>query len=250
MKKTLIVFLAVLLSSLFIVSVALAQTDQLTLKMSRDWGYGGFNGDIEGLFSMHVTGPADLMRVEYFVDDIKIGETAQLPFTLQFTTDNYPLGLHNLYAVGYSKSGQVYRSNIISANFVPKQSTTKIILPVLGVILAAILLSTLAPLLARRNKRLNIPLGTERNYGAGGGGICPNCHRPFGIPLFNAHFGSSKLAACPFCGKLSLVRVESIGKLREAEKAELEWTKPEHPSEISEQDKLSKDLDDSKYQGF
>jgi hypothetical protein len=249
-KKLYLAFLVAFLFSLIAVSAALAQVEQLTLKMSRDWGYGGFNGDIEGLFSMRVTGPTDLTRVEYYIDNTKIGEVKELPFALQFTTDNYPIGLHRLYAVGYSSSGQEYRSNVISANFVPKQSTTKIILPVLGVILVAILLSTLVPLLANRGKRLSIPLGTERKYGAGGGGICPNCHRPFALPLLSANLGFSKFAACPFCGKWSLVRKESISKLREAEKAELEWVEPELPSKIPEEEKLRKEIDDSKYQGL
>ncbi len=111
---------------------------------------------------MRVTGPADLARVEYYIDNTKIGEVTKSPYSLQFNTDNYPLGLHELYAVGYSTGGQQYRSNSVSANFVPKQSSMKIILPILGVVLAVILLSTLAPLIARRGKRLNIPLGAER----------------------------------------------------------------------------------------
>jgi hypothetical protein len=250
MRKIRILFLLVIL--LFIVSnsVAHAQMEQLVLKMSRDWGYGGFNGDIQGLFSMRVTGPADLLRVAFFIDEIKIGEVATSPYNLQFTTDNYSNGVHELYAIGYSQRGIEYRSNVITANFVPKQFTTKIILPVLGVILAAVLLSSLGPLLATRGKRISIPLGAERKYGAGGGGICPNCHRPFALPLLSAHLGFSKLAACPFCGKWNLVRVESITKLRGAEKAELDWEKPNHSSEISAEEELGKELDDSKYQGL
>jgi len=46
------------------------------------------------------------------------------------------------------------------------------------------------------------------------------------------------------------VRIESIGKLRKAEKAELEWAKSEHPFEIPEEEKLIKEIDDSKYQGL
>lgn len=250
MKKFSFALLAAILISLFTSLLVLAQTEQLNLRMSRDWGYGGLNGDIEGLFSMKVTGPADLARVEYYIDDAKIGEVSQIPFNLQFTTDNYPLGNHKLYAVGISKGGLEYRSNVITANFVPKQSTTKILLPVLGVILAVLLLSALGPLLFRRGKRLSLPLGAERNYGTGGGGICPNCHRPFAIPLFSVHFGFSKLAVCPFCGKGNMVRVESISKLREAEKAELEWAKPEQFSKSPEEEKISREIDDSKYQGL
>ena len=259
MKKIRLAILAAALLSLFTFFAVYAQTSQLTLKLSRDWGYGGFNGDIEGLFSMHVTGPADLTRVDFYIDKTKIGQVAKAPFNLQFTTDNYPLGSHQLYAIGYSSGGQDYRSNVIIGNFVPKQDALKFILPILGIVVVAILLSTLAPFLVNRGKRSSIPPGTERNYGLSGGGICPNCHRPFALPVLSAHLGFSKLAVCPFCGKLSLVRVESISKLREAEKAELESAKPEKaelesakpekPPEISEEEKLRKDIEDSKYQG-
>ena len=249
MKKFRFAGLIAVLVSLFTIFGVYAQTGQLTLRMSRDWGFGGLNGDIEGLFSMHVTGPADLARVEFFIDNTNIGQVGQSPFNLQFNTDNYPLGSHRLYAVGYSAAGQEYRSNVIAGNFVPKQSALKFILPVLGVVLVAILLAALVPFLASRSKRNSIPLGAERNYGAGGGGICPKCHRPFPLPLLSAHVGFSKLTICPHCSKWSLVRIQSIDKLREAEKAELEWAKTEKTSEVSEEDKLRKELDDSKYQG-
>lgn len=196
---------------------------------------------------MRVTGPVDLVRVEFYIDNTKIGEVTQPPFVLQFNTDDYQLGNHQLSTIGYSTSGQEYRSNVITTNFVPKQSSLKIILPVLGVVVVAILLSTLVPLLTQRSKRPSTPLGAERNYGIGGGGICPKCQRPFALPLFSAHLGFSKLATCPFCGKWSLVRVESIGKLREAEKAELEWGKVEVKEETDEE-KSNKELDASKYQ--
>ena len=249
MKKIRTALLLALFASLLVAGTVLAQAGQLKLTMSRDWGYGGFNNDIQGLFSMRVTGPADLARVDYFIDTTKIGEVTQSPFNLQFNTDDYPLGNHQLSAVGYSTSGQEYHSNVITSNFVPAQSSMKVILPVLGVVVLAILLSTLGPLLIGRGKRTSLPLGAERNYGIRGGAICPKCKRPFALPLISAHVGFSRIAVCPYCGKLSLVRAESIDKLRQAEKAELEWAKPEEPSEAPEEEKLRKEIDDSKYQG-
>jgi hypothetical protein len=228
---------------------AFAQTSQLTLRMSRDWGYSGFNSDIEGLFSMQASGPTDLRRVDFFIDNTQIGEVLQAPFNLQFNTDNYPLGIHRLYAIGYSTGSQEYRSNIMIGNFVPQQSRLKIILPILGIVVVVMLLSALVPILANRGKHANIPIGAERKYGAGGGGICPKCHRPFALPLFSPHLGFSKLAFCPFCGKWSLVKVESINKLREAEVAELKSAKPDSRPEGSVEEKLCKEIDDSKYQG-
>lgn len=249
MKRFRLALLIAVLLSLIAVFQVYAQAGQLTLSMSRDWGYGGLNGDIEGLFSMHVTGPGDLNRVDFYIDNTKIGQVTQPPFNLQFSTDNYPLGSHQMSAKGYSSSGQEYSSNVIVGNFVPKQSTLKFVLPILIIVVVAVLLSALFPMLATRGKRSSIPLGSERKYGAGGGGICPHCHRPFALPLFSAHIGFSKLTVCPFCGKWGLVRLESITKLREAEKAELDSAKAEKPPEVSEEEKLRKEIDDSKYQG-
>ena len=249
MKKTGIAMYLGLAASLLVVGMALAQSAELNLSMSRDWGYGGFNGDIQGLFSMRVTGPTDLVRVEFFIDTIKIGELGKAPFNLQFNTDNYPLGIHQLSAVGHSANGQTYNSNIISANFVPPQSTMKFILPVLVVVVLAILLSAIVPFLANRRKSASLPLGAERNYGVNGGAICPKCHRPFVLPLLGMHLGFSRLAVCPYCGKWSLVGRESIENLRQAEKDELAMSQsPGQVTGQTENEKDRKDIDDSKYQ--
>src|SRR5512135_481752 len=172
MKKAALTFLLVTLISLLAVAGVVAQTTGLSLSLSRDFGYGGFGGEIQGLFSMRVTGPADLARVEFYIDDIKIGEVDKAPFNLQFSTDNYSLGAHQLHAVGFSTTGQEYTSNIITPTFVPAQSSMKVILPVLGIVLAAVLLSAVVPLIASRRKHASIPLGSERNYGINGGAIC------------------------------------------------------------------------------
>lgn len=240
--------LAVLAGSL-LGGMALAQSALLTLNLSRDWGYGGFNGDIQGLFSMHVTGPTDLARVEFFIDVAKIGDLSQAPFNLQFNTGDFPLGVHKLSAIGYTSSGVEYTSNEISVNFVPAQSTWKFIAPVLVVVVLAVLLAAGIPLLGRRGKRTSIPLGAERDYGPNGGAICPRCHRPFVLPLLGMHVGFSKIAACPHCGKWSLVGRESLEKLRQAEKDELAMAQSEGtiPGKVQE-DREHKDLDDSKYQ--
>ena len=246
MKKIPIALLITALVSLLVVTAAFAQTEELTLRMSRDFGYGGLNNDIQGLFSMKVTGPADLARVVFYIDSTAIGEITQAPFNLQFNTDNYSLGQHKLYAVGYSSSGLQYNSNIINSNFVPASESTKIVVPILVIVFGAILLSFIVPLVTGRGKTQNLPLGAERKYGLAGG-VCPKCQRPFALPVISMHLGFSKLARCPYCGKYSLVRVESIDKLREAEKAELEWGKVEVKEE-TEDEKLRKEIDDSKYQ--
>jgi hypothetical protein len=248
MKKIQIAFLISIFACLIIATVAGAQSNQLTLKLSRDWGYGGFKGDIQGLFTMHVAGPTDLAKVTFYVDSTVIGVMDKAPFNLQFNTDNYPLGVHQLYAVGTSTSGQEYKSNIVQAEFVPASSAGKTIFPILIIILVAVVVSTAIPLLIGR-KGKNTPMGAERNYGIGGGAICPKCHRPFALSLMTPHLGFSKIAVCPHCRKLSFVRPQPLEKLREAEKAELAGMQATVP-EATEEEKLKKELDESKYQGL
>jgi hypothetical protein len=250
MKNIRFVLIISFVCSLISAISAFAQTNDLSLKLSRDFGYGGFNNDIQGLFSMKVTGPMDLVKVIFYIDSVAIGEDIQPPFILQFNTDSYSIGNHTLFAVGYSQNGQEYKSNTISANFVPaavgNSAAVKIVVPVLIIVFGAIILSFVIPLITGRGKTKDVPLGAERSY-ITGGGICPRCHRPFALPLFSINLGLSKLARCPYCGRWSVVRIQPILKLREAERAELEWDKGKVAEETDEE-KLRKTIEDSKYQ--
>jgi hypothetical protein len=58
-----------------------------------------------------------------------------------------------------------------------------------------------------------------------------------------------KLDRCPHCGKWSIVRSESPQALRLAEVAELDQIQQsDHLPQIPEEEKMKKELDDSKYQ--
>jgi hypothetical protein len=252
MKRIRIALLITALLGFLVVTKASAQTEELTISFSRDFGYSSGTGDIQGTFSIKIGGPTDLARVEFYIDDTKIGEDSDAPFRLQFVTDNYPLGKHQISAIGYTTDGREYRSRVVTANFVSAeegwQAAGKIAIPLIAVVFGAILISALGPMLLKRGKLDELPLGAERKYGFGGGGICPKCHRPFSLPLFSMNLGLSKFARCPYCGKWSAVRIQSMAKLREAEQAEVEQTRGQI-QEISEEEKLKKELDDSKYQG-
>jgi hypothetical protein len=241
------IILAICLCLVFTV-VVLAQTQELKLSLSRDFGY-GWGGDIQGLFSMHVSGPADLAKVEFYIDETKIGEDTETPFALQFQTDDYPLGIHTFSARGSNAAGQVYTSNTFTANFVPPQSMWKFLGPVLGIVFLAILGAALMPLLMNRGKLLHLPLGAERNYGLGGGGICPKCKRPFPLPILSMNLGLSKFTRCPYCGKWNAIRVQTLPRLREAEKAELLMAQA-GGTQVgqTEEEKTRKEIDESKYQ--
>jgi hypothetical protein len=251
MKKLSLSFILAILWAVFLAGVVSAQTAQLSLRLSRDWGYGGFNGDIQGLFSMHATGPSDLARVEFFVDSNKIGESDKAPFKLQFKTDDYSVGIHALSAVGYSISSQQYASNVIRANFVSAAAgngaAVRIVIPVLAITFGMMLLAALVPLVTGR-KTKNLPAGTPRSYPLGGA-ICPKCGRPFEVHFWGLNLFMSKYDRCPYCGKWSVVKFASLEKLHEAEQAE-QGNGNSQVGEMTGDEKLKKELDDSKYQGL
>ena len=254
-KKYLIIvgFILIFLPTLKLSAFAQTDEDQLTLRLSRDFGYSSGTGDIQGTFSMSVSGPDNLMRVVFFIDDQMIGEITEPPFRLRFSTDDFPTGIHRMSAVGYTTSGQEYRSNEIQAEFVTAQQGTqqalKFIFPLLGFIAIAVLISLLFPMLISRGKTTSLPPGAARNYGIFGGAICPKCQRPFGMHLYGVNLLVGKYDRCPYCGKWSLVRAVSSNQLAAAEAAEIETAaQSDKASPVSEAEQLEHDLTDSRYQ--
>lgn len=243
--------LTTLLFCLFWIQPAKAQdANQLSLRLSRDFGYASGTGSIQGTFSMRVTGPEDLVRVEYYIDDIKIGEVNQAPFNLRFSTDNYSLGNHRLFAIGYTQDGTELRSNEIRAEFVSSSEGMKaagsILIPILSLVVIAMLLSLVASL-STSKKLQQLPPGTPRKYGAAGGAICPKCQRPFSRNLLSPNMVLGKLERCPFCGKWSIVRARSMDELRAAEQAEIQDAQPVFEPGMNEEEKLKQELEKSRY---
>ena len=251
MKKNIYAILITILVSLTFMSVVSAQSEELNLTLSRDFGSAGFNGDIQGTFSVKASGPANLKRVQFFLDETLLGEDTEAPFAIQFVTDNYPTGAHIFSAVGYTADGKQLKSQTISALFVSKEEGTtaalKMIVPILAVVFGAMAITAIPTMInVRKGKKL--PAGATRSY-TFGGGICPKCKRPFGFQLFGLNMIVGKLTPCPHCGKWSIVKRASMSDLHVAELAELD-TEKEQISEASEEENLRKELDDSRYQNL
>ncbi len=255
MKKSLLGLLGVVFLLVLTTGIAIAQTaNQLQLGLSRDFGYGGFANDIQGLFTIRVKNPpANLAKVDFYIDTTLMGEVTQTPYSLQFNTDSYPLGNHALSARGFLADGTEISSNVIQVQFVPASAATgtilKIIGPILGLVVLLVVISVALPLILSKGKLSAVPLGAERKYGIGGGAICPKCGRPHPITLWWINLGFNKIDRCPFCGKWSFVRPSSIEELRAAEHAELAQAQPETGVVgETEAEKLKKELDDSRFQ--
>jgi len=117
----------VLLTILLTAVSALAQNDDLSLRLSRDFGY-SLGGRIQGKFSFRVTGPDDLERVVFLVDGEQVGEDTKPPFRLQFRTETFSLGSHTLSATGFTSDGRQLQSNQLHREFVSGNNSTSTIL--------------------------------------------------------------------------------------------------------------------------
>ncbi len=105
---------------------------------------------------MKVTGPENLVRVEFYIDELLIGEATSAPYRIQFTTDDYTGGIHTMYAVGFTNDGNKLNSREFTANFVSAdqgwKTTQRMIIPVVGILVVAILLAVVIPAVVTRGK--------------------------------------------------------------------------------------------------
>ncbi len=226
----------------------------LKLRLRRDFGYGSAHA-IQGIFTLKASGPEDLQQVEFFVDEQSIAVDNEAPFEVQFSTDNFPLGLHTMQAIGITSSGTELASNSIQMEFVSAnegwQAGFKFAGPIFLLIFLILAASFLVTFLST-SKNLNPPPGSQRKYGFSGGSICPKCKRPTPLHFLGFNLPGGKFDRCENCGKWSVMHPRSMTDLRQAETDELERARLEESGAFtpapSAEEKLKQELDNSRYQ--
>ncbi|MGE5223965.1 MAG: Ig-like domain-containing protein [Omnitrophica WOR_2 bacterium] len=260
MKKHLAFPFVLILSILFLAlasSPAWAQSGaQVTLHLTKIVGYySGFlssQKQAQGLLQVSADGPANLTKVVFYIDgNTVMGEVTQAPFRLQFNSGSYSLGQHFLTAVGFTSDGVQLNSNTIDVKFVTAgeglQVGLTILLPVIGLVLLAGLVTIGISSLSGR-KMADLPLGAPRQYGISGGTICPRCGRPFALHPLSMHLSFvGKFERCPFCGRLGFFQRQSMEALHLAEQAERKDAQAGQAPEESEEERLRRELDSSRY---
>ncbi len=232
-----------LLTLLFTVGTAVAQESELSLRLNRDFGYGGF-GTIQGKFSYRVTGPDTLSRVEFLLNGEIIGEDSEPPFRFQFHTDDYPMGDTTFSAIGYTTDGQEYHSNEVTREILSKaaagEETKKAAwqfgLPFLILIGVVYLITIWASRSSGKYKTVT----ANSFFGAT---VCPKCGQPFNMHIWKLNLGISALDRCPHCGKWSRVNRATSEEIEAAEQGSI--TEPSQPASAKEL--LRKKLDDSRF---
>jgi len=231
----------------------LQQDEQLKISLKRDWGFSSGTGKIQGTFTIRASGPDDLSRVMFYIDDQLLGEVNDAPFELRFVTDDFPLGPHQLQAAGFTANNRELSSNIVRVEFVSAdegwQAAGDFIIPLVVVILGAVGLATLVLFISTRGKKESLPPGAPRNYGHYGGAICPKCSRPFSRHIYGLNLATHKFDRCPYCGKWSMVRRASKEQLETAEAAEITAARNGVFSpDRSEEDELRQEIEDSRFE--
>jgi hypothetical protein len=256
MKKNCLFIFLVLLAILVFVTAARAQAvEELELSVSRDFGSSFATGDIQGTFSMKVTNPSNLVKVQFYIDNTMIAEDTELPFKVQFVTDDYAPGMHTMHAIGYTSDGRELFTRKMTFNYInaeeSRQRGLKITVPILALVLIWVLFSKVVPTLSRERKKGELLPPGGHNYSVIGGTICPRCVHPFALNLFSPNLLVGKLVRCPNCGKWFIGRRASKDDLRIAE--EVAWGQAHGApqfSEMKDEERIRKGLDDSKYQGM
>jgi hypothetical protein len=246
MPRVLVIAVCLLLL-LAVGPVAAGQTEGgLTIEFHRDFGYAA-GGEIQGAFSLTIDGPDGLARVDYYLDDQLLGSATTPPFKISFNTSNFPLGHHAFVAVGMTSSGNELRSASRTVEFVSAdagwQTAGKIVLPILGVVLAITLLGAGVPMLFGRKTTFHLG-----EYGAAGGAVCSRCSMPFSRHWMAPNMVFGRLERCPHCGKWAIVTASSSAALRQAE---ARWQADSQQGELkpeSECDHLKELVDDSRYE--
>jgi hypothetical protein len=242
MRKLLTI--SALLALLLLPTSARAQEEELALRLTRDFGYGA-GAQIQGTFSLRVSGPEDVVKVDFIIDGEVVHTATEAPFRYQFKTDVYTPGLHTMTAVGYKADGTAVSGPEFTRQFLSKEeansSVMKFIVPVLVLVGLAALAGAVLPALMMRGKAFK-----PGQYGTAGGAVCPRCTFPYSRSLLAPNLLVGKLQRCPHCGKWAIVRSATRVEL---DAAEARWAK-EGTSSVeapSEEDKMRQLLDDSRY---
>lgn len=249
MKKIFISsLLALMVLLLAVPALAQQETPELEIRLNRDFGYGGFGNDIQGAFSIIVSGPDDLVEVTFFVDETELGTDREAPYKLQFNTDNFDPGTHRIYAVGVLSDGRQLQTRELVQEFLSAESagskTMQLLVPILVITVVVMGISALLPALsARRGKQP--PIG---EYGMAGGTICPRCQFPFSRNVMSPNMLAGKLERCPHCGKWSIRPRAGAAALAEAEERLRAARGEGEAAPVNEEDSLKRALEESRFE--
>jgi hypothetical protein len=196
---------------------------------------------------MRAASDEPLVRVAFLINGEVVADDNEAPFEYRFNTGDYPTGDTILTAIGYTADGRELLSNSIQREFLSSEeawgATSGLVGPLILIVLGITVVSTMVPILLGR-KRTHKP-GV---YGSAGGAVCPRCTFPYSRNFLSPNLLVGKLESCPHCRKWAIVRRATADELIAAEARFAAEGKPEIANSESEEDRLRRMLDDSRYE--
>jgi len=228
-----------------------AQDDDYRVHIRKDFGY-GMGNTIQGRFSMRLLGDeAQVERVTFFVDDEVIASVDSAPFRAQFSTEDFEVGNHQLYAKVELSDKGVYITPAAQFRFISSGEAGKGITTLLiglggATILTLLIVAGVQVLLIKNKPKQSSSSAKPRDYGILGGTICPKCGRPFPRHIWGVNLMVGRLDRCEHCGKWVMTVRATPDVLRSAEEAEFAETWTENIPELGHEDNKDS-LEDTKY---
>jgi len=193
------------------------ETEGIDLSVVKLFGYRVGN-TIQGRFGLRISGPDDLNRVEFYIDDEILFQDEEAPFQYNFDTGETITGKHTIKAIGYTQDGRILSSEIGTYTILTADEASeglqKFMIPLLiGVVVLMVTAGVLSILMTRR-KPQTYRIG---EYGPAGGAVCGRCGIPFSRHFISPNLLVGKLERCPNCGAIAIVRRATSMELEAAE---------------------------------
>lgn len=226
-----------------------------SIRLNRDWGYGGMGNQIQGRFSIIVKDDLDFVSVTFMMDDTEMGTLTEAPFRFAFHTDTYPPGNHTYWAVGEFADGSVIESNRITAYVLSADEANGDLGLILGIIFGTMAVGALVSWIVTNivSKKANNDDYFDENFlpkgfNVHGGTVCPKCEKPYAYHFFSGNFLTHKLDRCPHCGKYAFTRPLSREAMADRARG---MHQPEKVDDLqrplTEEEKLRKQLEESRF---
>ncbi|MFH1445867.1 MAG: hypothetical protein ABIG43_00450 [Chloroflexota bacterium] len=253
-KKILQTLLASLILGLMLITTNIMQASaqevsgDYSIHLEKNLGYNA-GRDVRGIFSIGLRGDQeDIKQVIFMVNGKEMTTISEAPFKFQFKTDDYGFGWHDLSAEVVTQSGETIVIESVRYNFLsPEEESSRItglILPIGGVILAAIAISALILVVGKgKGERA---WGKPRSYGMMGGTICAKCGHPFPRHIYGLNLLVGRLDRCDSCGNWVMTTRATHEQLAAAEAAE-EAAIAQSTEPVAVKDNEADQLEESKY---
>ncbi len=98
-------FLFATLFCFIILNVMVQAAPTLKLNFYKNNGY-SLGNDMNGLWTINTEVSSDVVRVEFYLDDLLQLNDTNAPFSWPFDTNNYTIALHSIKVVAYNSAGE------------------------------------------------------------------------------------------------------------------------------------------------